>query len=184
MLALEELDLASYGEDVTIYDRARLLDTQRISFGNHVIIDDFVLLQGGAGLAIGNYVHVASFVSLTGGGLCRIGHFAAIATGTRLLTGTDLADGSGLVGPQIPGEFRSVTRLGLEVSDFAFLGANCIVLPGVTIGEGAVAGSGSLVLQDLEPWTINVGAPTRVLKRRPRDLLLEHARALGYTPDP
>jgi acetyltransferase-like isoleucine patch superfamily enzyme len=182
-LVLDELDLASYGRDVTVYDRARLLDTQRISFGDHIIIDDFVLLQGGAGLTIGNYVHIASFVSLTGGGPCRIGHFAAIATGSRLLTGTDLADGSGLVGPQIPAEFRSVRRPGLEVGDLSFLGANCVVLPGITIGEGAVAGSGSLVLEDLEPWTINVGAPTRVLRSRPRELLLEHARALGYAPD-
>jgi acetyltransferase-like isoleucine patch superfamily enzyme len=178
-LVLDQLDLAGHGSDVTVYDSVRLLDTQRISFGHHVIVDDFVLLQGGAGLSIGDYVHIASFVSVTGGGSCRIGDFAGIATGVRLLTGTDLADGSGMMGPQMPFELRSVTRPGLTVDAFAFVGANSVVQPGVTVGEGAVVGACSLVLKDVEPWTVNVGVPTRVLKRRPREVMLRHARTLG-----
>jgi galactoside O-acetyltransferase len=179
---LDELDLAACGRDVTVYESVRLLDTQRIAFGDHIIVDDFVLLQGGDGLVVGNYVHIASFVSLTGGGPCRIGDFAGIASGARLFTGTDLAGGLGLMGPQIPAEFRSVTRTGLTVGALAFVGANAVVLPGVTIGEGAVAGACSLVTHDLEPWTINVGVPSRVLKQRPRETMLEQAQALGYQP--
>jgi acetyltransferase-like isoleucine patch superfamily enzyme len=181
-LELGDLGLAAHGESVAVYDTVRLLDTQRIAFGHHVIVDDFVLLQGGDGLTIGNYVHIASFVSLTGGGPCRVGHFAGIATGVRLLTGTDLADGSGLMGPQMPPDVRSVARQGLTVGDLAFLGANSVVQPGVTIGQGAVVGACSLVLQDLEPWTINVGVPTRMLRRRPSDTMLKQAKALGYQP--
>ena len=181
-LPLDGLNLASLGEDVTVYDTVRLLDPQRIAFGDHIIVDDFVLLQGGDGLTIGNHVHIASFVSLTGGGPCRIGHFAGIATGVRLLTGTDLADGSGLMGPQMPAALRSVSRPGLVVGDLAFVGANSVVQPGVEIGQGAVVGACSLVLQNLEPWTINVGVPTRVLKHRPSDTMLGQAEALGYEP--
>ena len=183
-LALEQVGLSSYGEDVTVYDSVRLLDAQRITLGSHIIIDDFVLLQGGEGLLVGNHVHIASFTSLAGGGHCRIGHFAGIASGARLMTGTDLADGSGLMGPQMPSELRSVVRPGLIVGDLAFVGANSVVHPGVEIGQGAVVGSCSLVLHDLEPWTINVGIPTRVLKRRPSEAMLERARTLGFEPAP
>ena len=179
-LTLAQLDLASFGRAVTVYDNVRLLDAQQISFGDHIIVDDFVLLQGGQGLTIGDYVHIASFVSVTGGGPCRIGNFAGIATGVRLLTGTDLADGSGLMGPQMPPELRSAVRPGLTIGDFAFVGANSVVQPGVDIGEGAVVGACSLVLKDLEPWTVNVGVPTRVLKARPSEVMLAQARELGY----
>jgi serine acetyltransferase len=36
----------------------------------------------------------------------------------------------------------------------------------VTIGEGAIVGSGSVVTKDVEPWTISVGSPARVVARR------------------
>jgi acetyltransferase-like isoleucine patch superfamily enzyme len=179
-LRLDRLGLAACGDDVTIYDNVRLLDVHNISFGHHVIVDDFVLLQGGEELTIGDYVHIASFVSLTGGGSCQIGNFAGIATGVRLLTGTDLADGSGLMGPQMPGGLRSVARPGLRVEDLAFVGANTVVQPGVTIGRGAVVGASSLVLHDLEPWTVNVGVPARAIKRRPAEKMLALVRELGY----
>jgi acetyltransferase-like isoleucine patch superfamily enzyme len=181
-LALDALGIRTFGEDVTVYDCVRLLNPERISFGSHIIVDDFVLLQGGSGLCICDYVHIASFASLSGGGRCRIGNFAGIASGARLLTGTDLADGSGLLGPQIPAEFRAVDRPGLTVEDFVLIGANSVIHPGVVIGEGAVVGAGGVVLHDLEPWSINVGAPTRQIRRRPREKMLEHARRLGYGP--
>jgi acetyltransferase-like isoleucine patch superfamily enzyme len=50
----------------------------------------------------------------------------------------------------------------------------------VTIGQGAVVGAGSLVMRDLEPWTVNVGAPTREIRRRPSETMLAMARELGY----
>ena len=50
----------------------------------------------------------------------------------------------------------------------AFVGTNAIVHPGVIIGEGAIIGSNSLVLTDVEPWTINVGSPCRAIKKRPQ----------------
>jgi acetyltransferase-like isoleucine patch superfamily enzyme len=181
-LALDALGIGTFGEDVTVYDWVRLLNPERISFGSHIIVDDFVLLQGGTGLRICDYVHIASFVSLTGGGRCQIGNFTGIASGARLLTGTDLADGTGLLGPQIPAVFRSVDRPGLTIEDFVLIGANSVVHPGVSIGEGAVVGAGSVVLHDLEPWSVNVGVPARQIKRRPRKKMLEHARRLGYGP--
>lgn len=41
-----------------------------------------------------------------------------------------------------------------------------IILPGVTIGEGAVVAAGSVVTKDVEPWTVVGGNPAKVIKKR------------------
>lgn len=41
-------------------------------------------------------------------------------------------------------------------------------MPGVTIGEGAVIGAGSLVTKDIPAWTIAVGRPAKVVKQIPK----------------
>jgi galactoside O-acetyltransferase len=43
-----------------------------------------------------------------------------------------------------------------------------VVHPNVRIGEGAIIGSNSLVLKDVEPWSINVGSPCRKIGERPK----------------
>ncbi len=47
----------------------------------------------------------------------------------------------------------------------AWIGANVTILPGVTIGEGAVIGSASVVTKDVEPHTVMGGNPARVIKK-------------------
>ena len=47
------------------------------------------------------------------------------------------------------------------------IGMNSMVLPGVTIGEGAIVGAGSLVTKDIPAWTIATGRPAKVVKRIP-----------------
>jgi acetyltransferase-like isoleucine patch superfamily enzyme len=41
-----------------------------------------------------------------------------------------------------------------------------MILPGVTIGEGAVVAAGSVVVKDVEPWTVVGGNPAKVIKKR------------------
>ncbi len=52
------------------------------------------------------------------------------------------------------------------IEDFVWIGGNCIVLPGVTIGEGAIIGAGAIVSKDIPPWTIAVGNPAKVINNR------------------
>jgi acetyltransferase-like isoleucine patch superfamily enzyme len=44
------------------------------------------------------------------------------------------------------------------------LGMETMVLPGVTVGEGAIVGAGSLVTKDIPPWTVATGRPAKVVK--------------------
>lgn len=43
-------------------------------------------------------------------------------------------------------------------------GTRTIIMPGVTVGEGAIIGAGSLVTKDIPAWTISIGRPARVIK--------------------
>lgn len=45
------------------------------------------------------------------------------------------------------------------------IGMNSMILPGVTVGEGAIVGAGSLVTKDIPPWTIATGRPAKVVKK-------------------
>lgn len=48
------------------------------------------------------------------------------------------------------------------------VGMESFVMPGVTIGEGAIVGAGSLVTKDIPAWTIAAGRPAKVLKQIPK----------------
>jgi|SRR5882724_916421 len=49
------------------------------------------------------------------------------------------------------------------VKKYASIGANVTILCGITIGEGAMVGAGSVVLADVPDWTIVVGNPAKVI---------------------
>lgn len=57
----------------------------------------------------------------------------------------------------------------VTIGDYAWLGMNCLVLKGVTIGEGAIIGAGSVVTRDVPPFCVAAGSPARVLRRLNRD---------------
>ena len=61
-------------------------------------------------------------------------------------------------------EQLAVTRP-VTIEDDAWLGAGCIILPGVTIGRGAIVGAGAVVTHDVEPYVIVAGAPARTVRR-------------------
>lgn len=52
----------------------------------------------------------------------------------------------------------------------AWIGMNCIILKGVTIGEGAIVGAGSVVTKDVPDWTVVGGNPAKVIKILPENL--------------
>jgi acetyltransferase-like isoleucine patch superfamily enzyme len=58
----------------------------------------------------------------------------------------------------------------IRICSNAWIGMNCLILKGVTIGEGAVVAAGSVVTKDVLPWTVVGGNPARVIKQIPEDI--------------
>jgi maltose O-acetyltransferase len=52
----------------------------------------------------------------------------------------------------------------VKISSGAWLGARCIILPGITVGEGAIVAAGAVVTRDVPPNTMVAGMPARVIK--------------------
>lgn len=160
--------LKNCGENVEIYPLSKIINPESIEIGNNSRIDDFTFIYGGEGIKIGKYVHISSFASIIGGGKLRIGDYAVLANGSRVLTGTDTYYGGKRMSTALPLDQRNVIRGGVVIEKDAFIGTNAVVHPNVKIGEGAIIGSCSLVLNDLEPWSINVGVPCKKVGSRPK----------------
>jgi maltose O-acetyltransferase len=93
------------------------------------------------------------------GGLC-IGDDVSISPGVWLLTDShDLND-------PLFGEALAPINIGNR----AWLGSRALVLPGVSIGEGAVVAAGGVVTRDVSPYTVVAGVPAQPIGTRRRDL--------------
>lgn len=168
-----DLPFRSVGRDVVIHPSAKIVNPQVISVGDSVIIDDFTFIMGGERTVLGSFVHIASFSSLLGGGEVVFEDFAGVSSGVRVYSGNDDYTGGGLTNPAVPLRFRNVTRAPVRLCRHVIVGANTVVLPGVTIGEGVAVGANSVVKDDCEPWTIYAGIPARKLGVRPKAKMLE-----------
>jgi len=57
----------------------------------------------------------------------------------------------------------------ISIRHNVWIGFDCVVLPGVTIGEGSVVGARSVVTEDVPPYTIVAGNPARVIRKIEND---------------
>ena len=138
---------------------------------------------------IGDYVHIGPYVTVIGGapGRLRLGHFVTVGSGSRLICGSDRFKGEGLSGFQakIPEPFRDPQTIApILVECFVNIGSNVVILPGVTLGQGSVVGSGAVVTRDTEPWSVYFGCPARKVSTRPSERILRFASQMGYRQEP
>jgi len=71
-----------------------------------------------------------------------------------------------LKGTLISNQFWCTEINSIIICDDVWVGANSVILPGVTIGEGAIIAAGSVVTKNIPPYAIVVGNPAKILKFR------------------
>ena len=59
------------------------------------------------------------------------------------------------------------------IGNDVWIGQNAVILPGVNVGDGAIIGANSVVGSDVAPYTIVIGNPSKVLRKRFDDELIE-----------
>lgn len=61
---------------------------------------------------------------------------------------------------------QGIVSKGIKIEDDVWIGSHSTLLDGVTIGKGAVIGAGAVVTKDIPPYSIAVGVPAKVIKKR------------------
>lgn len=166
---LSQIGFNSYGKKVFISRFARFYSPETIEFGDNVRIDDFCVLSGH--ISIGSNIHIGPYVLLYGANGIIIEDFTGISGRSTIYSAMDDFSGNYLIGPIHPDEMTNVIGGPVILRKYSQIGAHCLIFPNIEIGEGCVIGACSMVKQDTEPWTINVGTPARKLKERFKGLL-------------
>ena len=141
--------LGSFGRGSGVQMRCRFLNGRKVFLGERNVINFGCLFDG------------RKFPVRTGSDV-SIGPEATILTLGHDPQSHDFSDKGGEV----------------VIGNRVWIGYRAIILPGVTIGEGAVVAAGSIVSRDVEPYTIVAGSPARPISERTRDLEYQ----LAYQP--
>jgi len=111
-------------------------------------------------LKVGRDVFIAEGVVLDARGGLEIGPHTSVNTGVQMWTAQH--------------DWRSpdfdYVAAPVRIGHHCWISARAILLPGVTVGDGAVVAAGAVVTKDVPPWTLVGGNPARVLRERPQDL--------------
>lgn len=166
---LKEIGFKSYGSNLKISRFARFYSPQNISIGDNVRIDDFCILSGV--ISLGNNIHISAYVALYGAKGIVLEDNTGISPKSVVYSAMDDFSGDFLIGPIHPDYTTNVTGGPVIIRRFVQIGCSSVVFPSLEIGEGAVVGACSLVLHDLEPWTVCYGIPATKHKERRKGLL-------------
>jgi galactoside O-acetyltransferase len=169
---INEMGFARVGENVALSDKASYYNCGKISIGNNVRIDDFCVLSAGdGGIEIGNYCHFAVFTSMMGAGKISFGDFGGTSSRVSIYSSNDDYSGAYLAGPQVPPEYTNVYHADVVIGRHVIFGAGSVVLPGVVVEDGAVAGALSLVTKNMSAFCSYFGVPARKIGTRSRECL-------------
>jgi acetyltransferase-like isoleucine patch superfamily enzyme len=160
------------GRDVEISDKAAIYNPCAIEIGDFSRVDDFCVLSPGAdGLSIGRNVHIAVFCSLIGKARIELADFSGLSSRVSIYSSSDDYSGTVMTNPTIAAEYTGVISAAVVLQKHVIVGAGTIILPGVTLFEGAAVGALSLVTRDCEAFSLYFGNPAKRIKDRRRDLL-------------
>ena len=131
-----------------------------IRIGCNSYIHTNVRFFGTGNLVIGSHTTINSGCYLDNRATIRVGSNVSIAHDTKIYTmGHDI---------EAP-DFRTKSK-GVIVEDYACLFSNVLIMPGVTIGRGAVVLPGAVVSKDVGEYSVVGGNPAVLIKERSRDL--------------
>jgi hypothetical protein len=121
----------------------RFVDVPELIFGDHVHVGSDVFFSANEKITVGNHVGIAGRVAIQDSD----GHPSDPAR-------------------QMAGEVMNISDIKpVTIHDRVWIGRDAHILKGVTIGEGAIVASGSVVAADVPPGALAMGVPARIIKR-------------------
>ena len=159
------------GKDLIVEDYAEIncLCKQKIICGNRVSIGKFAIIrpansyggEQGEGLRIGNNSNIGPYSYIGCSGYIEIGDNVMISPRVSIYAENHVFDRT-----DITIKAQGVRKQFVKIEDDCWIAANSIILAGVTIGKGSVVAAGSVVTNDVPPYSIVAGVPARIIKQR------------------
>lgn len=147
-------------------------DTHRIRVGDHTLVaGELLVFSHGGDISIGKWCYVGEGARVWSAGSVHIGDRVLVAHNVNIFDSLTHP----LSARQRHAQFKAIIQMGhpcfidlgerpVTLGNDVWIGANSCVLRGVTIGEGAVVGAGSVVTHDIPPFTLVAGNPARIIR--------------------
>lgn len=158
-------------KNIIIGDNSRILSgchliasRGRISIGNNVHLNRGNILYAerkNSSISIGNGTEVNDMTGMYSCGKIVIGENTLIGPGVKLIAYNHaFSDSEKNIKDQglVPGD--------IHIGNNCWIGANAVILAGVTIGDGAIVAAGAVVVNDVESHVIVGGVPASLIKKR------------------
>jgi acetyltransferase-like isoleucine patch superfamily enzyme len=149
------------GKHAVIHKSARM-DTppyRKFSLGDYSVIESFACINNAVGdVQIGNHTRIGLHNTVIGP--VKIGNHVNLAQGiTVTALNHNFTDSNKRIDEQ------GISTNAVNIEDDVWIGANAVILPGVTIGNHCVVAAGAVVTKDVPPHSLVAGVPAKVIKQ-------------------
>jgi acetyltransferase-like isoleucine patch superfamily enzyme len=150
------------GHGLRVERGAQFRHPETFNIGDGVFIGEQSVIQGriNGTCRIGSHVWIGPHAFLDARNL-TLGEYVGWGPGAKALGSTHTGEPIDVPIIQTDLDIQPVT-----VEPWADIGVNAVLLPGVTVGRGAIVGAGAVVTADVPPFAIVAGAPARLLRYR------------------
>lgn len=151
------------GHGLCVGRGVRFRHPETFEIGDGVFIGEQSMIQGriDGTCRIGNHTWIGPHTFLDARSLA-LGEYVGWGPGAKVLGSTHTGDPVDVPIIQTDLDIRPVT-----VEAWADVGVNAVLLPGVTVGRGAIVGAGAVVTRDVPPFAVVAGVPARFMSWRP-----------------
>lgn len=145
------------------YNSLKIGKTQIMNFTTLVLANGPYTSEKNAELIIGDHCYIGEYNNIrAAGGKITIGNNCAISQHVTLICSNHGIEKGKLIQKQRWSTHNNFITIGNDV----WIGANSVILPGVTIHDGAVIGAGSIVTKDVPENAVVAGNPAKIIKYR------------------
>ena len=145
----------------SVIHRSARMDTppyRIFSLGDYSVIESFACINNAVGdVMIGNHTRIGLHNTIIGP--VEIGSHVNLAQG---ITVTALNHNFDDTQKRI--DEQGVSTIPVTIEDDVWIGANAVILPGVTVGRHSVVAAGAVVTKDVQPYTLVAGVPAKTIK--------------------
>lgn len=159
---MEFFDVSKFkkvGENFKFAEMVKVWCPENVSIGNNVFLNYGVYLEAGQEIEIGDNTHFAPYGVAYGP--LKVGNNCAFAAHVVLASVGHSYHDASIPMVQLPAQSKKII-----IKDNVWLGANAVVVGGVTIGTGSIIGAGAVVTKDVAPYSVMGGVPAKLIRKR------------------